>query len=261
MKGHKDSDGKFHPHGGTNKAVNLTKQGSVKFAKPVDFKDAHDLIKHKLQSRPEQKVIDVLAFKDLDSHAQEEARDWVRGWINDDNFYAEDEGILYDVDGKGFAGHDVFKNVIPKYWSLNHGGSYIQFDLDFKEGGEKSLLKYLGLTDSSEQKIQATFHNDRGNGEYNTQIKLHDAYGNEIPTDGDYDNYKTHDYVSHGDDHLTKTEFNSAVNAIDKWDALMNKSLLHLQSNYEYSLTDESIDDMIEANEYTFDKDGKREDA
>lgn len=254
VKGFK-RDGKFHP---TGRKKSMLSSGNIKFKKPVTFRD-DEFVKKKLRDIPEQKVTDIVTFDELDESAKEKAREWVRSWITDDNWYAEDEGILYDVDSKPqFAGHDVFKNSIPKYWDLDRD-SYINFELEFKEGGEKKLLNYLGLSDSLEKKIQATFENGHTNSNYNTQIKFHDVMGNEIDTDADYDEYVK--YLDEDEDRITEKEFDVLQKGVQKWDDLMDKSFRNLRSNFEYTLSDEGVDDMIRSNEYTFDRMGNREDA
>ena len=90
VAGHKTPDGKFHPHN-KNKAINLTKKGSVRFDTPVDFKNARDLINHKTKAHPTQKVTDIVSFDELDESAKDRAREWFKeGHREWDGGYLED---------------------------------------------------------------------------------------------------------------------------------------------------------------------------
>jgi|GEM_PF-6891198 len=259
VAGHKTPDGKFHPHN-KNKAINLTKKGSVRFDTPVDFKNARDLINHKTKAHPTQKVTDIVSFDELDESGKEKAREWFRQTLNDFDWYAEDEGILYDTESNPqFAGHDVFKDVIPKSWDVERG-RFVTFDLDFKPDGSKKLAKYLGISPRLEHDIEISFAEVSGGG-YNTSIIFTDLVsGYETGVFTNYSEYLEEVEDVPKNERMSEKEFHSLESAHDKWESLMEKSFSNLRNNYEHQFTDEYVDDAIEANEYTFDRDGNRED-
>ncbi len=253
MKGHKDSSGKFHPHSNSPQGTKASHADIIKFKKPVDFKDAHDLIKHKLQSRPEQKVTDIVSFNELDESAKEKAREWYREAIGGDAF-ADSDGIIYDEKTK-IADYDVFSNYDKKYYDLDRG-QYIQFpDLQVKD--EKKLFNMLGLPNSLIDKVEISFQSQRGN---NTNINFYENESGVNLAIGmmDYNTYKT-DTEKFGEKPMTNKEFYSLVDASEKWDDLMHNTWKSLRDNYDYTMSDEGVDEGIEANGYTFDREGNRE--
>mgnify|MGYP000356020300 CR=1 FL=1 len=157
-----------------------------------------------------------------------------------DDFYAQDEGILYDTESKPqFAGHDIFKNVMPKYWDLDGGRKFIQFDLEIKNSEE--LRKYLEVSKSVWEQVEPSFENKS---ETNTMITFTDDYGSDL------------DEMENDAEGLSGSEIQELHYAQKKWNELMDKSLKHLDSNYEYHLSDKALIENAQSNDYEFDEDG-----
>ena len=133
-KGFKDEDGKFHPTekkgGVSSKQLSTNPESSN-----PDSKKASELKKEKGRI----KEIRVFKFDELEPDVQEKVIERERqnkAQFLDPIFFAEDEGILTQVDTKTkFFGNEVFKNVIPKFYDVasNRGTDFIQFELEFKE--------------------------------------------------------------------------------------------------------------------------------
>lgn len=257
--GFKDKDGKFRPTIWSPKKNGIKKDS-------IDSSTTSNNAKYKLQ--------EYYHFDDLSESAKERAIEHERNAMYEfqDNWFAEDEGILYDTE-TNFAGYDVFKDVIPKYYDVdsNRGTDYIKFDLEFKEGGEQKLMKYLGIPKSLQDKISIRFSNSHY--EVNTQIAIYDVNGNNIDLGEEYE-VKPSDFDKNSEGELysgsvgnnfwqvwkedlpTKTEYEKLQSAKEKWDDLMHESMIHLKNNYEYHYSDEAISENIEANEREFNKEG-----
>ena len=263
--GFKDKDGKFRPTVWSPKK-NGIKKGSI------DSSTTSNNAKYKLQ--------EYYHFDDLSESAKEKALEDAR------NFYAEfDAENVVDYDGQiydssvkpHFNGDDVFKEVRPVNYEIagNRGNDYVQYDLDFKEGGEKRLMKYLGIPKSLQDKISIGFRNSNDNYIYkhNTDIVFYDVNGNDIDLGEEYE-VKPSDFDKNYDGELysgsvgnnfwqvwkedlpTKTEFDGLFSATDKWNNLMDNALDGLVQNAQYQYSDEAMKENIEANEWQFDKEG-----
>lgn len=289
MKGFKDKDKKFHP---IKQGKGVRKR---RFAgKPLDYKDP-ELIRHagieitesmlktgrrfkkdqilksegvKVNSGVRMKKdkkntdgsmfkqIKVWRFNDASDDLQEKIIEkWRENISGQDTFYAEDEGILYDTK-EMFAGHDVFTDVIPKFWDLDPRNKYIQFDLDVKD--EKKLAKYLGIPEKLRVKIDFKFKNE---GDDNTRLVFIDIMGNEVDLSDDVHSFDDDNnfFGVAKDDKPTLNEFRLLLQAHDKWADLMDKSLNNLQLNFDDQFHEETIKDTIEANNFTFNSSGEIE--
>ena len=230
--GFKDKDGKFRPTVWSPKK-NGIKKGSI------DSSTTSNNTKYKLQ--------EYYHFDDLSESAKEKALEDARisfadGYNND---FIDYDGQIYDSNAKPhFNGDDVFKEVRPVNYEIdgNRGNDYVQYDLDFKEGGEKRLMKYLGIPKSLQDKISIGFRNSNDNTIYkhNTDIIFFDDDGME--------------YITYGNTH-DKT-YQALHNAEEKWYNLMDNALDGLVKNAQYQYSDEAMKDNIEANEWQFDKEG-----
>ena len=263
--GFKDKDGKFRPTVWSPKK-NGIKKGSI------DSSTTSNNAKYKLQ--------EYYHFDDLSESAKEKALEDARisfadGYNND---FIDYDGQIYDSNAKPhFNGDDVFKEVRPVNYEIdgNRGNDYVQYDLDFKEGGEKKLMKYLGIPKSLQDKISIGFRTSNDNYIYkhNTDIVFYDVNGNDIDLGEEYE-VKPSDFDKNYDGELysgsvgnnfwqvwkedlpTKTEFDGLFSATDKWNNLMDNALDGLVQNAQYQYSDEAMKDNIEANEWQFDKEG-----
>tara|TARA_B100000686_G_C16548593_1_gene841291 strand:+ start:46 stop:756 length:711 start_codon:yes stop_codon:yes gene_type:complete len=230
--GFKDKDGKFRPTVWSPKK-NGIKKGSI------DSSTTSNNTKYKLQ--------EYYHFDDLSESAKEKALEDARisfadGYNND---FIDYDGQIYDSNVKPhFDGNDVFKEIRPVSYEIdgNRGNDYVQYDLDFKEGGEKRLMKYLGIPKSLQDKISIGFRNSNDNYIYkhNTDIVFFDDDGMEYITYGNTDD-KTYQVLH---------------NAEEKWYNLMDNALDGLVQNAQYQYSDEAMKENIEANEWQFDKEG-----
>tara|TARA_Y100000593_G_scaffold41867_1_gene80248 strand:+ start:400 stop:1146 length:747 start_codon:yes stop_codon:yes gene_type:complete len=240
VDGFKDKDGKFRPTVWSPKK-NGIKKGSI------DSSTTSNNAKYKLQ--------EYYHFDDLSESAKEKALEDARN--NKAQFSLEDfadfDGIIYD-EKTGFTESDVFTGYTQRYYDLDRG-HYIQFpDLEVKD--ENKLLKMLGLPKSILEKITISFISKN---EQNTEIEFDDGDGGLAI--GGYDPVSWKEYEQevkrYGDENpLTKKEFTSLEKAVEKWDNLMDSAWKSLRDNYEYQLSDEAVEQDIEANEWQFDKEG-----
>ncbi len=164
MKGFK-KDGKFRPTEKRNKSALTTE--SVKFKKPVSFGDDEFKKKKMGATIQEQKVIDILGFDQLNEDAKEKAREWVRDWLGQENFFADYDGLIYDKETE-LADYDVFSNYgngadgSNKTWDVSQGGGFIQFpEIQVKD--ESKLFKMLGLPKSLLNNLDSSFTCISGN--------------------------------------------------------------------------------------------------
>lgn len=271
-KGFKDVLGKFRPT--ERKLIKPVKQDEEmkkleeQFSKEVSEKRAEEL--KRLKGRT--KETRVFKFGELDDDVQEKVLEKERQAIAEfnDDFFAQDEGILFDEDEKK-DGRDIgLKNLFPTTYDVasNRGTDFIQFELEIDD--EKKFNKYLGLPKSLDDKVHTEFENDReGN---NTRLVFRDntggnteGTGGEIDISGEASSILEH-YDEEGFDEDEKTfqkddiptveEARNMVSAFDKFDDLMIDSLRHLTRNYEFQFEEESIKENLDANEREFTADG-----
>ena len=187
-----------------------------------------------------------------------------------DDFFAQDEGIIFDKDEKK-DGHDIgLKNLFPSRWDVggNRGDDFIQFD-ELEIDNKKKFVDYLGLSKdlrAGEQlaKIDVEFRNDRESN--NTALQFTDVNGSNISLAGDrgalFEHYGEEDDLPEDEkmfnkeDVPTQEEFDSMLRAHDKFADLMDDALIHLRNNYDFQFTDEALEEDATANEYDFDEDG-----
>ena len=185
---------------------------------------------------------DVYSYDDAPKEVQHKIIEKLRDLQanSGDDFYAEDEGILYDIESNPqFAGHDIFKNVMPKYWDLDGGRKFIQFDLELKDS--EKLRKYLEVSKSVWDQVEPSFENKS---QTNTMITFTDDYGSDL------------DEMENDPEGFSGSEIQELHYAQKKWNELMDKSLKHLDINYEYHLSDEALIEDARGNDREFDENG-----
>ena len=201
--------------------------------------------------------VKVWIYDEADPELQSKILEKLRNfeYENSGDHYAQDMGILYDTKiDPNFAGHEIFKNVFPKYWNLDQN-SYIQFDLEFIDAEAKQkLIEYLGLSKELLNKVSFDFQNHN---ETNTQIQFYDVYESEISLSPDSASWDEHENNSLMEfDNETRPTFNEVLlmlHAFDKFADLMDEALIHLRNNYEYQFTDEALIELAQSNDYEFD--------
>ena len=225
----------------------------IKFTKKVSMSDNKELLEQKMQRIPKQSVKEYFNFKELDEAGKEKAREWFRQTINEggENWYAEDEGILYDTKEQKGGEELGLKNVIPKYWDLDRE-HFIQFG-DLTVVDDKKFRTYLKMNGSLDDKVDIDLVNHH---DQSSTIGFSDNYGSDIDVDEEFDkeDFKDHDK----EDRITKSEYGILQKAKEKFDSLIEMSYNHLKNNFEYQFTNEAVDENIDANDYEFDKDGDR---
>jgi hypothetical protein len=209
---------------------------------------------------------DVFTFDELDEKAKEKARDWMRegypdhGWwedlvtpecsnavqsLKDAGIEVDARGLSFDLDRADFICFEPFRyeHKTPTGHTLKgeHKGIWVEYP--DKLADEWREQKIIG------DKI----HRAITNGDILVSIDTR-LYGggyarNYIELVGDSDiGYELVDKISDAQSDDQRAWFNGNLDAIKK----------ELRAEFEYLTSDENIDDILRANEYTFTKDGKR---
>jgi hypothetical protein len=188
------------------------------------------------------KKIQVFKFDNLPEDVQQKVIEKYRNNMSDDDWYSQDEGLIYDAKTK-IAGYEIFKNVFPKHWSVGYGHMWVQFDLEIKD--ENKFKEEFGISNGLWKKISVEFDNGDRTTEENTRIKFYDETGDEIEEGHNYNH-----------EELSKAELHEIDDARKKFDDLMQDAVINLNKSYEYQQSDEAIIENIKANDYDFDEDG-----
>lgn len=252
VKGFKDEDGKFRP---TEKKQGISSDdvaGLFDEPSKVNLSNADELKKQKGRI----KEIRVFKFDELEPDIQEKVLEKERQSIAEfnDNFFAQDEGILFDKDEKK-GGQDIgLKNLFPTNYEVdgNRGTDFIQFELEVDD--KKKFYKYLSLSDALMKKVDVDFHNE---GDVNTQLEFTDVNGSRIDLAPDVhlaDEHYDEDFDKA--DIPTQDQVKEILHAFDKFDDLMIDALRNLTSNYEFQFQEDTIKENLDANEREFEEDG-----
>ena len=200
----------------------------------------------------------VYTFDELNERAKETARDWMRECASE--FFSDDAEMLYDdfqacaaCLGIAFSSHSVklmngtTRQAPDIFWSgfssqgdgASFAGSY-----SYVKGAPKAIRAHApqdkelmriadelqALQRTHAYRITAGIHQGRGNYSHAYSMKI----------DTEYCDYATAEAVS------------ECLRDFANW------MYRQLEAEYDYRLSNESIDDGIRANEYTFTDDGKR---
>ena len=254
-------DGKFHPHTEYKKGVRKSRDQKEK-TEGVRLQRTDGSRIKKVQFK-------VWKYKDAPHDLQETIIEKLRNnaYESQSDWFAQDDGILYDENAKMDAKDMGLKYAHPEYYDVdsNRGTDFIQFVLEIEDS--KKFQKYLGLPDAVNRKISYDFQNDTGNwGSNNTRLQFYDSSGGEIDLSPDThwadEHYSEDEDVDedermfHKDDIPTHNEALLVLQAHDKFADLMDNSLRNLKRNYEYQFSDEALIDDAEANEWEFTEDG-----
>jgi len=233
-KGFKDSSGKFHPTG--NKGTS-SKQKSIQ---PDGSRIKN--IKHK-----------VWKFDDAPDDVQEKIIEKLRQekFEFGDDFFTQDEGLIYDEDEKKGANDIGLKTAFPEHYdvSSNRGTDFVQFDLEIED--EDKFAKYLGIDKKLQDKINFRFMNDNKRDPDNTTLEIITPSGEVVDT-----NTEDESLIADSKFEVSPKEFTKIFNAIIKFDNLMSATLRHLTDNFEDQFTDERLEEEARDLDYDFDEDG-----
>ena len=252
-------DDQFHPITPYKKGTRKSRDQSIK-TEGIRMKRTTDRAEwNKYQRNFHRVAVETRTYKvwSYDKAPEEVKQKILENWRNNisgqDNWYAEDDGILTSKDQK-IIGYEIFSGNMPKYWNVGYGHRWIQFELSIKD--VEKFKKAFSIKDSLWNKIDVGFDNKHG--ESNTQIEFRDEIGGDmIDLDESYDNYIKYIGDEYKVDAITKTEFEELQKVKEKFDDLMHQSSINLENNYESEFTDESIIDSINSNDYRFTEDGK----
>ena len=255
-------DGKFHPHTEHKKGVRKSRDQKEK-TEGVRLKRSDGSRIKKVQFK-------VWKYEDASPDLQEKIIERLRNIKseNQDDWFAQDDGILYDKDEKKDAKDIGLKYAHPENYDVdsNRGTDFIQFELEVED--KNKFQTYLGLTDTIMRKVGYSFENDTGNwGSNNTRLQFTDVNGSDISLAGgsafvdehyvEDEDTSEDERMFHKDDIPTFDEGLQILLAHDRFADLMDDSLRNLKSNYEYQFSDEALIEDAEANEWEFTEDGR----
>lgn len=216
------------------------------------------------------KTINLYTFDELSETAKEKARDWFRGCIDADDFeFVIDDAVRMgallgiEIASRSWTNSYGYKGSSPLvYWSVSGcqgDGASFEGSYRYAKGAVKAILAETGAgrDDASKgdrellriaqdlQKIQKrNFYQLRASisqsGNYTHSHTM------SVSVERDSDNYQ--DMTDDAEDTITELMRDFA-------DWIYSQ----LDQENDYLMSDESIDDNIKINEYTFTKDGKRE--
>ncbi len=191
------------------------------------------------------KTIKLYEFSELPEKAKEKALDKYR-YIN------VGDGFWHDYDGKtGFSAKELkrmrvdvkdapdelihWKNM---YFDLDYNYRYIQFtDADFTN--DEVARKFLSVPKELWKKVYWSFVNKNYGGSSHGTTRL--------------------EYESQTGEDFTDKQREILDRAVERFSDKMEEVLKGLDSSYEYATSDEAIIETFEAEEYTFNIDGKIE--
>lgn len=184
----------------------------------------------------------VYTFSELDSKAKEKAREWFRKASVSDTYYSE--AVLEDaIAVAALMGLTITSKTIfwSGFWSQGDGASF-SGQYNHIKGASKAILEYAPQ--------DTRLYNIASHLESAGEMWL------EITQGGHYSHEGTMDFEALDDnDAASVSKFNEAKEALR---AFARWIYSELDKAYQFANSDESIDESMEANEYTFTADGKR---
>ena len=255
MKGFKDPQGKFRPTENKN-GVSKSRDQKLKL-QGIRLKR-----EKKNQDGSQFKKIKVWTYEDAPKELKVKIlENWRNKYSGTDQHYADYDGFIYSKEMK-IDGDKIFKGANPSHWNVGYGHRWIQFaGLEVKD--KEKFAQGFEIPKSLLDKIDFDFNSERDN--KNTELIFRDVNGNKIEL---YDEYEPitkrsefigNFYLVEPEDVPTREEWEIMKKATEKFDRLMDESARHLEASYESEFEDEPIIDTIEANDYTFNKDGEIE--
>lgn len=189
--------------------------------------------------------VKVYKFNELDDSAKEKAREWYRQGATDYEWW----DYVYD-DAKTIAniiGIDITNIYFSGFWSQGDGACF-EGSYSYKCGGVRELLKYAPI-DTELHNIAVSLRDLQRPAFYqlSAQVSHRGHYCHEGCTDISVYDDRDGDYV----DHETHDAVVECLRDFMRW------IYRRLESEYDYLMSDECVDEMIESNEYTFTEEGE----
>ena len=207
------------------------------------------------------KETSVYQFGELSDTAKEKAREWWRGASNGDNYFAESVIESASNIAEKYIGIDLKTHAVklmngntrydPAIWwsgfSYQGDGASYEGRYTFKKGGLKALRKEW----PTEQELDRIVV-----GLYKIQRRYNWAAAVDIGRSGsNYAHSRTMDFNDVGERELSAEDFQEVCQLLrDFADWIYDQ----LKAEYEYQMSDEVVDETIQANEYEFDEEGRR---
>ena len=210
---------------------------------------------------PETKEYTVYKFEELSDRAKERARDWWRGCENSDfdtEFMYDDFERVAEILGVSFkVRHIPLMNgktrPEPTIWwsgfSSQGDGACFEGSYAYAKGSQKAIRDYAPKDERLHRIADDLAAAQR-------------PYFFKLVATATHSGHYYHSgcmsvEVTHADDSYRGVEWEGIQQALRDFADWMYRQL---EAEYEYRMSDENVDDSIEANEYTFDEDGNRED-
>jgi hypothetical protein len=209
-------------------------------------------------------------FAELSDAAKETARDWWRTCENQsgDSFWSECT-ISDAVEIAALMGIDINTRPVPLmgggtrhdpcvYWSgfsSQGDGACFEATLGYRKGATAAVKAYAPK-DRELHRIAAAWTQAQRHCGFKAigKVKHSGRYYHEFCTSFEFEHSeKGWDYE--------RLDAEAEAALIEPCRDLMKWIYRQLESEYEYQMSDEQIDEAMAANEYTFTEDGKREDA
>lgn len=212
---------------------------------------------------PEVKEYTVYKFEELSDRAKERARDWWRGCENSDfdtDFLYEDFQRMADILGITFDSKPVklmgggtrYDPTI--YWSgfsSQGDGACFEGSYRYAKGAVKAITKETGGTDKELIRIAQALQDAQAKAFYSLRATMKQR--------GHY----MHSGCMTVDVEDTRDSWRDVAQEDDIVQAMRDFAdwiYQQLEKEYWWRMADAQVDEAIEANEYTFDEDGNRED-
>ena len=194
---------------------------------------------------PTVKTYTVYQFSELSDSAKESARNWYRS-VSDFEFYAET--VIADAKDIAHMFGLTIDNISYSGFCSQGDGACFEASYKYKKGGLKDVKSFAPMDDTL-HKIVKNFQEIQRKNFYSltASTKHHGRYFHAQSMDIYVDTTKYNSNVSENDsDYLT-----ACLQDFAHW------IYKQLENEYEYSNSEEQVDESIEANEYEFDEKGK----
>ena len=182
----------------------------------------------------------IYQFDELSDAAKEKAREWFRGGIADDNWWSE--SVIDHAKHVGaLIGFEVDEVYWRGFWSQGDGACWAG-SVTYSTGCAAAVARECPQ-DSEIQRIARAWASLQRRNFYQIRGRVSE---NDQYMRTSVDAYRTDDREVIGED-----DANRIVSEFADW------IYRALESEYDYQMSDGSVDETIRANEYEFDEDGK----
>lgn len=192
---------------------------------------------------PVKKCITLYTFDELSDDAKEKAREWARDGYEFDDF--DSESVIDDAKEIGKLMGIVIDHVYYSGFSSQGDGAQFTGFYSYAKDSVKQVNEYAPQDTELHRIVKVLFELQKPNFyRLEASVKHSGHYHHEFCTSID---------VSPDDiPDSTSDELKEILRDFMHW------IYRQLEKEYEYRMSDESIDDFIKANEYTFEEDGTR---